>query len=330
MARRKARKVPPTEYTIYAELAEGSTICDLGQLLSQINRKSFRQGMQYAVQSIEFYSDNADVVVSRLPHHWPMVNAWVKGMELWRKQQNDTAREAGLVDTIAAHRDFKVFGDAAHADGSYTVMTPKTIANGSPTSENYRTLTSAQGVSASVAMDWQHSEIVVPNKGGVGITEEFYLHVLGDDSTGGNTASVGLIHAYANSRARPQQTTPNIVDVPDHGGIFGEMFDVGDDDPAIISNFQDKNDNLPYLNDMDTEFEFYPGGANTGTGWTIQDLISIQSGNRTVASSVTSSFLANCGLILFGVGSGQSVGVKITLAAGDYKGVAARPMQEVN
>ncbi len=328
MARRKARKMPPTELTIFANLPEGSHIVDLAQCLSQINRKKYRQGMQYAVSSIEFYSSDATVNVFRLPHHWPMVNAWTKSMELWRKQQNDTAQEAGLVDTIAAHRDFKVFGDSYHAEGSYDVVYPETVASGSPASQNYRTLTSAQGISSTVAMDWEYSEIVIPNKTTPGNTVDYKLHVLGDDSTGGAAASIGMIHAYANSRARPQQTDPNFVDVPT-GGIFGEMFDVGDDDNQIITNFQNRNDQLPYLNDVDSEFEFYPGGANTGTGWTVQDLLNIQAGNRTMTSSVCGPFLANLGLILLGV-VGTDVSMKINLVPGDYNGVAARRMQDVN
>ncbi len=327
MARRKARKIPPTEYSIYATLAEGSTICDIGQVMSQINRKKFRQGMQYAIQSIEIYAPSTDVIVSRLPHHWVMVNSWTKAMELWRQQQNDTAAEAGLLDTIAAHRDFKVYGDATHADGDYNVLQPITVGTGA-VSDNYRTLSQGQSISATVGMDWEHSEIVIPNKTTVGNTVEYKLHVLGDDSTGGSGASVGIIHAYANSRARPQQVDPNFVDVAT-GGVYGEMFDVGDDNNQITTNFQNKNDFLPYLNDVDSEFEFYPGGANQGSGWTIEDVLSIQSGNRTLSSSTVGPFLANCGLLLFAVSNGTCQ-VKITLAPGDYKGVAARPMQDVN
>ncbi len=323
MARRKARKMPPTELTIFANLDEGSHIVDLGKCLSQINRKKFRQGMQYAVSSIEFYAADATVNVFRLPHHWPLVNAWTKAMALWREQQNDTAFEAGLEDTIAAHRDFKVYGDADHADGTYSVVQPETVAAGSPVSQFYRSLSQGQSVSPTVTMDWEYSEIVVPNVSTVGNTVEYKLHLLGDDSS-----SKGLIKAYAESRARPQQIDPNFVDVPT-GGLFGVMQDVGDDNNQITTNFQEKNDKLPYLNDADTALEFYPGGANTGTGWTVQDLLNIQSGNRTMASSVCGPFLANCGLILLGV-VGTGVSMKITLVPGEYNGVAARPMQDVN
>ena len=76
------------------------------------------------------------------------------------------------------------------------------------------------------------------------------------------TLDFGMIHAYAESRNRPMQTDPNIVDVPT-GGLYGEMFDVGDDSNQITTNAQNKNDNLPYLNDMDTQsIEFYAPAAN--------------------------------------------------------------------
>ncbi len=331
MARRKVsrtRKLPPTELTLYSYMSEaGNYIADIGAMLSQVNRKSFRQGYQYAVASIEFYAPEANIVVGRLPHHWPCVNSWTKTMNLWRQQQNDRLQESGLEQTVAAYRDFKIYFDADHADGNYTELQPTTVGTGTPASTNYRTLSSAQAVSATVEMDWDKSQVVIPNSVSPGNTVEYYCHMLGDDSTGGTGSSFGMIKAYADSRNRPMQSDPNIVDVPS-GGIFGQMFDVGDDTSDIVTNAQDKNDNLPYLNDIDSSDEFYPGGSNTGNGATVVDTLSIVAGNRTIASSTTGPFLANCGLLLFGTDA--AVAVKITLAPGDYKGVMARPMQDVN
>ncbi len=330
MARRRNKKVPPTELTITANLATaGSHICDIGELMSQINRKKFRQGMQYAVQSIEFYSPAADIIVSRLPHHWCGVNAWTKTMELWRQQQNEKMFDAGIGDTIAAHRDFKIFADAAHADGSYDNLNPFTLATGGPDSQYYRSTTSAQTVSPTVEKAWDKSQVVIPNATGAGTASiEYYCHMLGDDAFGGATASFGMIKAYAESRARPMSEDPNIVNVA-RGGIFGDMTDVGADSGLIVGNAQDQNAHLPYLNDMDSSFEFYPGGTNQGSGWTVEDTLSIQAGNRTLSSSVCGPFLANVGLILMTT-STDNVQVKITLAPGHYNGVAARPMQDVN
>ena len=118
MARRKARKTPPCELTIFTTLPVGSSVADVGRLASEINRKTFRQGYQYMIQKIEFYTTTNDpvtIIVGRLPNHWPCINAWTKSMALWKQQQDDRLDESGLEQTVAAHRDFKIFIDADHA-----------------------------------------------------------------------------------------------------------------------------------------------------------------------------------------------------------------------
>jgi hypothetical protein len=330
MARRKARKTQPVELTILTDLPVGSSIADIGNLASQINRKTFRQGYQYMIEKIEFYTVSNDPVtisVARLPNHWPSINAWTKTMSLWRKQQDDRLAESGLEQTIAAHRDFKIYMDSNHADGNYTELQART-GDVTTNSGYYMTVAQAQLVSPSVTKDWDKSQIVLPNKAAPGNTVEYFCHMLGPDSTGGAGASFGMIKAYADSRNRPMQTDPNIVDVAS-GGIFGEMFDVDEATGDIVTNAQEANTATPYLNDIDTPIEFYPGGSEQAVTPTIQDILQIvPTGNRTVASSVVPGFIANCGLILFS--TDQVVQCKITLAPGEYKGLMARPMQDVN
>ncbi len=329
MARRKARKIQPVELTILTDVPAGAGIVDIADLASQINRKTYRQGYQYMIEKIEFYTENdnpATIVVARLPNHWPCINAWTKTMALWKQQQDERLDESGLEQTIAAHRDFKIYMDADHADGNYTELQARTATITSPDGY-YMTLAQAQAVSPTVTSDWDKSQIVIPNKAAPGNTVEYYCHMLGPDSTGG-TASFGMIKAYADSRNRPMQTDPNIVDVAS-GGIFGEMFDVDEATGDIVTNAQEHNTATPYLNDIDTPFEFYPGGSNQAVSPTIQDILQIvPTGNRTVASSVVPGFIANCGLVL--ISTDQPVTAKITLAPGDYKGLMARPMQDVN
>lgn len=324
-SRKTAKKLPPTELTIMGNVAAGTTVADVGSLLSQINRKSFRQGYQYGIQSIKIWANEANVFVMRLPHHWPCVNAWTKTMNLWRQQQNDRLQESGLEDTIARYRDFKIYVDADHAEGNYAEFQATTLTGGSG---DYRTVSSAQAISASVDMDWDKSQVVIPNHGAPGTTVEWYCHMLGDDSGTADGDSFGMIKAYAQSRNRPMQTDPNIVDVAS-GGVFGQMFDVADDTGDIVTNAQDQNDQLPYLNDVDSAFEFYPGGENQGDSPTTVDALSIVAGsNRTATSSTVGPFLANCGLILFT--TDEAITVQITVAPGNYKGAMARPMQDVN
>ena len=66
----------------------GKTYLDIAQCVSLVNRKFIRQGCQFAVKNIELFgldpTSEISVQISRLPNHWPMVNAWVKAFHVWR------------------------------------------------------------------------------------------------------------------------------------------------------------------------------------------------------------------------------------------------------
>lgn len=337
MARkRRTKKLEPAELTLnFVVEGVGSTrnVVDLAQCLSMVNRKFFRQGYQYGIQKLVLTSglygnDAASMAVYRLPNTWVSVNAWTKAQAMWLQQQNDRIEQSGLEQTIASHRDFKIYGDYGHADGNYTTLFPTSFSYPGQTSMSAMSLSQAQTVSPTVTMDWEYSEVVLPNKGTPPSTEEYKLHMLGDDHLAAPHQSAGIILAYAESRNRPQQTDPNIVDVPT-GGLYGEMFDVGEDSNQIITNVQEKNDHLPYLNDIDSDQEFYPGGANQLDGWVLEDNVSIVSGqNRTAASSTVNGFLSNCGLLR--IDTEGPCYIRIVMAPGMYKGTMARPMGDVN
>lgn len=278
--------------------------------------------------------------ILRLPQNWSCVNAWTKTMAHWRSQQDDRAEESGLESTRARYRDFKIFFDTDHVDAGFA---------GNLIPQGYF-LTDAAGTTESY--DWDASDVVLPNKGGVGITVETHPHMLGPDN--GNV-SFGMVKAYAESRVRPFQTDPNIVDVAS-GGIFGEMMDVGDEQVDLINNMQGQNDVPPYLLGMDGAEEYYPGGGFQGVGpqqasssglvpGQFVDTLSVNAGQN-YNSDHTGSFPAPCGLIKIcieatGVGvspgpvrAGEAVGgplwCRVRLAPGHYQGIAAVPMQEAN
>ena len=327
MARRNARrskKVKPAETTLNFDLYDGTSYIDIAQCLSLVNRAAYRQGYQYAIESMELVSQGAStVVISRISNSWPIVNAWVKGMALWKKQQDEKMDEIGAEDTIARYRDFKIAMEQHHATTGFgNNLLPS----------NCPTLAQVQAVSATANVEWLQCEVVIPNDTTPGNTTEMPLHWVGDDIAGANT-SKSLVKAYAQSRSRPQTPDPNIVDVP-FGGLFGEMFDVGDDSGDIITNAQDRNHVPPYYIDDDSAFEFYPGGegldvAGTGgMGLTDEYYMSTEPTGRFV-SSYGGSAVIPAGLLKL-VHSGDPAILRIKLAAGHYKGVMARPMQDVN
>ncbi len=314
---------------------------DTMQVHALVNRFATRQGMNVLIENLEIGVQPGgafEATVLRLPQHWSCVNAWEKTMRHWIEQQNETAREAGLQSTRAAYRDFKIFFDQAHAQGgSGANLIPSGFTVTAPATGGY---------------DWNPSQVVVPNDNGVaGNTQEYFLHMLGDDQIVANN-SKGMIRAYAESRSRPFATDPNIVDAVS-GGLFGEMEDVGEITPEIVNNMQEHNQQPPYVVDQDTADEYYPGGVNQGVGpvnpfgttypGQFVDIISVNASQNYNTDS-TGSFAAPCGLIKLvlnatGVlpASPSDLGdapfplwCKVILAPGHYQGIAAVSMQEVN
>ncbi len=306
------------------------------QCHSLVNRLFARQGMNVLIENLEIGvqpGGQFEATVFRLPQNWSCVNAWEKGMALWMKQQRETAEQSGLESTYARYRDFKVRFDSAHDPANNLIPAGFVIDDVASTSDAY---------------EWQSSQVVIPNDGGSGTTTERTLHMLGPDVG----TSAGLIQAYAESRSRPFVVDPNKPDVVS-GGLFGEMFDVGEDNEEIVDNLQDRNNEPPYLIYRNVANEAYPGGSFQGigpsnaSGTVLQgqfvDIIAVNAGQNYNTDS-TGMFAAPCGLIKIVLNSTGvlpqtpadlgdapfSIWCKVTLSSGHYQGIAAQPMQEVN
>lgn len=337
-----ARKLKTMERDFWFDLndeadedVQGIAFVDLAQVASLVNRVSLRQGMQYVVESIEFVTNGQlQAYVFRCPEHWPAINAWEKSYHHWKEQQDEAAREAGLQSTKAQWRDFKIFMNSLHS-------TAGTANNLLPA--GYLT------TGATTKYEWDASEVVVPNDGGVaGNTQQYQLHLLGDDGT-----TKGLIKAYAESRSRPHSVDPNVVDV-DSGGLFGEMIDVGEIQTDVVDNYQGRNNEPPYLLSENTPDEFYPGGVNQGQfviagtntfDGQLEGVCTINAVNTNFGSTVIPGFVAPLGLLGISYKAENlspipspynpgdpylSLGMRITLAPGGYKGLLAQDMKEAN
>lgn len=307
---------------------------DTAEILSQINRKFYRQGYEYVFENIEMFSqisstdpDSTDVVlIQRLPAHWPCQNAWKMAFSNWRNQQQSELHKADTEDTIGHYNDFKIFMDSDHSSaGEGANLRDMT----------YLTLAQAQALDPAATMEWGYSEVVIPNEDGVaGDTAEYHLHMIGDDSAD----SKAMIFNYAKARSRPHQTDPNVV--AGEMGLYADMQDVGEITEEIIDNARYIGNQPPYLITDSTHadpatvgMEFYPGGSAFSTiqngELTLVDYLIARSGPGALATDQTGPFSAFCGLLKIWNLSEQDVVLKITLAPGGYKGVMARPMQDV-
>jgi hypothetical protein len=98
----------------------GYSYIDLSQVASLVNRRFYRQGINWAVAGFkvmtatpeEGQSIRSTFIVEKLPNTWIMSNAWEKGMRTWLQMSNEA-----LKDNESARprfMDFKVYADGMH------------------------------------------------------------------------------------------------------------------------------------------------------------------------------------------------------------------------
>ena len=84
---KKYQKTNPTTTRLSFECDGGSTqFLDIGMALSVLNRKSFRQGVYYYVNSVEVYNNENGVVdLHTIPDNYVTKNAWNRGFKMFQK-----------------------------------------------------------------------------------------------------------------------------------------------------------------------------------------------------------------------------------------------------
>jgi len=284
---------------------------DLAKGLSTVNRRLYRQGMNYAVAGISvgrFDTGITKVILQTAGNTWMVQNAWKKGYHLWNDQQRDAAKAVGI--KRGTWVDFKVTLD--------DVITTATL--------NPRNSTTGGSAGDPVCDEWAYSELVWEDDG-----DEYTptMHLLG---TSTRNTTVGLVQEYHISRTRPDAYAPD-VDADASESIYAKMALMGSDEfsDLLIAEVEDDNDNPPY--DLDEMF----GGDTAGDLAVIIDEFSTSVHN----SGRSVPFIAPCGLIRVSieskvnqdpsqphtlVASDEAHLLVVHLAPGGYKGVLAEPM----
>lgn len=313
------RQIPPMDMKFVFDMptAAATYFLDVGQICSLVNRKAMRQGYEYFISNIEVIT-NGDFIsqISTLPQSWVGANSWTKSFKLWQESR-DQVLDIDGPGIQGKYADFKVYFDSVHeVAGVAGNLRPYNFA-----------IADADG-----SYDWEASIIEFPNTPVPGTTTGYNLHFLGP-STG---TSKGMIAGYAASRRRPVPEDPNVVDVASTEAWMRELFDVGDNLDEIRDNLETLNDQPPYLiGDMEVVKEFYPGGAYQASTFAsyIQDIL-VTRKSTSLAMDSTGPFTAPCGLIRIDNSlpgdNPTSVTMFVELSPGPYKGVLARPMQDVN
>lgn len=312
-------QIPPMDLKFQFSIPPGAGMYDIdvAQVLSLANRKAMRQGYEYVISNLEFVTDGDAICgIAVLPTTWMMANSWVKAYHAWQTQQDSVLDEEPSI--ASRYRDFKIFFDTFHEQAGFA-------ANLLPVGFDIT-------FGLDEAYDWEHTNIEIPTDGGALPPVRFNMHAIGATTA----TSKALIHGYGLSRARPQQDSPN---VPLYGGWLQAISDVAEIDPFIRQDIIHENENPPYpvaiSSGANQSQEFYPGGTNQATSWVsyVHDIL-VTRNNTSLAMDSSGPFTAPCGLIRLDILDGSeaplSKMVFLTLAAGPYKGVMARPMKELN
>lgn len=331
MARRTSNKIEPAVQTLIipvpASLVGTTSFIDLSQIASLVNRRFYRQGLNWAVAGFKFVGTGSGVIqISKLPNTWVMANSWEKGMRTWLKMNRNALEETESVRP--RFMDFKIFADGDHHSAGFAQNLMPTAGFNAPAG----TFTFTPG-------EWVASKMVIPfGPASPGNTAEFEIKAVGANYNGAADPVVGLIEGYAASRSLPNVIDPNTpADADDADGSTPEnwmsaTFNNGTDQTSevIEDNLFDNNESpYPFEGDGTHIDTMYPNGANNVpylqthdysfvTGTTIGGITRLKGGNFP------------CGLIRLDVISDiDTIQLQIDLVPGNHRGYLCEPMTEM-
>ena len=320
----KTKKIQPVplklNYVMTAE--QGMGFIDLARDCSRIARKFIRQGKLFAIGNIRVTMAPAanaaagnSVYVSTIQNTWQASNAWHKAFAAWKRQQDEALEDGGAESIRARFNDFKIYLDDDHRiQGN---LDPVNMGPFGTVGPHPTAIVTQPGP---LAGEWDYSQIVIPNDGAPGVTNEYLLTMHGAD-TG---SAKGLIVGYQQSRSYPQ--SPDPVGPTVHNSWIQEMFDVGGDNDDVLDNVQYRNNDLPYDQDE------YPGGGVNyiypqNKAWCF---------NRSTVGVNTfnlGGMVAPCGLLridqLYSAAGGTDLIIEVELLPGEDRGYHLVDMQEM-
>ena len=235
---KKYSKTSPTITRLSFECTGGATkFIDLGLALSAVNRKFYRAGVYYYVNSVEIYNDATGVVdLHTLPDNWVTKNSWNRGLKLFQKMNS-------MVDDISSigrpkYHDFKVYMSDLH----------RTTGSLSPSLHGVNTDHTVHAPD-----EWLYSRFVSADDDGDATqqADDFYVHMIGPHvGSSANWTSVSLIKSYAESRQFPVDTGTPVINEGNNAEVdpLMNVFDFSSEEQMndIVANLDSDNDQTPY------------------------------------------------------------------------------------
>jgi len=295
---------------------------DLSQVASLVNRRFYRQGINWAVAGFKILTTGTgQIQISKLPNTWVMSNAWEKSFRAWQRMNNEALAENESIRP--KFLDFKIYADAAHHQLGYGA--------------NLLPVSSGLGVFA--PGEWESSKLVIPNSGppnSTGTVAGFEMIAVGANDPGAGASGLdakSLIEGYAASRALPDVLDPN---VPDDADNYDEnwmlaLFNDGTrQDAEVVVDMTSENNIAPYPFEGDGTVldTHYPNGANQGPGLQIHDAELVTS---TTIGGTTRMKGGNfpCGLVNITSNIDGQITLQIDLVPGNHRGYLCEPMTEM-
>jgi hypothetical protein len=314
---------------------------DLSQVASLVNRRFYRQGINWVVKGLRFRTEpgfSGSVTLSKLPTTWVMSNSWEKGMRSWSKMIKEASDETPSVRP--KFMDFKIYADSEHHQLGF-------IQNLLPFDSD---------INFAQAGEWDSSKYEVPaavNVSSQGANSREIIAV-GRNYPGASAITgldaVSLVEGYASSRGLPDIKDPNAPrDASDADGTNPEnwitaLFNEGSQqDAQVIADLIGENNQAPYPFEngafpfggvgtwTDTQ---YPGGANQLPALQIHGNESVFTTNTNVNGDLFfpgGSF--PCGLLKIrtqnDAASAHGWTLQIDLVPGNHRGYLCEPMTEM-
>ncbi len=326
------KNIQPAEMTFtfgipVAATSTTNATVDLSQIASLLNRRFYRQGLNWAVAGFKVKTtQEGSIDVSKLPNTWVMANAWTKGYHAWKRMVDEATDESP--ELKGRFLDFKVYADAIHHQAGFA-------GNVVPVD--------AAGNVANLG-EWVASEVRIPNTALPANSSAFEVVAVGDNYPGASPVTgfdaVSLVEGYALSRALPSVTDPNVPALSDdidgatpENWLQATFNDGNTQDTGVVDAMEHYDQPpYPYENDGTSIVNRYPGGSNqlpalmphdfqNFTGTTISKIVYLKGGNFP------------CGLIRLDCTNTTATPdvflVQIDLVPGDHRGYLAESMLDM-
>ena len=304
---KKYKKTSPTVTRLSFEFDGGSTqFIDIAMALSAVNRKFYRQGVYYYVNSVEIYNNETGVVdLHTIPDNWITKNAHQRGFQLFQKMNSMVDPPVSSIGRPKYH-DFKVFMNHTHA--TLGTSTPPAL----------YTINGAPGVAIN-SDDWVYSKFVSADddQDATAQADDFTVHMVGGDTgSAANWQSIGLIRSYGRSRRTVEPNEVGQIANVEETDPLLNIFDFSSEEQMndLIENLEQDNDAPPY------DYNIYVGEENSN----LQHVARIGTEVGVGRVGRASGFCAPFGLICVDPhGVSTAFRVVLNLAQGTYHGVYA-------